>query len=85
MFAKINRYYNFQPAGSLWYHDHSMHATWPNVRNGMAGSYIIRDPVAEKDLPRGNYDVVVLATTSYADPDPNAFANQSQSQKTKPH
>lgn len=47
LYAKINRYENFQPAGSLWYHDHSMHATWPNVRSGMAGSYIIYDKEAE--------------------------------------
>jgi hypothetical protein len=54
-----------------------MHATWPNVHNGMAGSYAIYDPVVEKLLPSRKYDVVILATTSYADTNPNVFSNAS--------
>lgn len=77
MYVKVNRYDNFQPPGSLWYHDHSMHATWPNVKNGMAGCYTIYDPVVEKRLPSRKYDVAILATTSYADPNPNVFSNES--------
>jgi hypothetical protein len=78
LYAKVNRYYNFQPAGSLWYHDHSMHATWPNVKSGLAGSYVIYDPIVEKSLPSRKYDVVILAATSYADPNPNVFSNESK-------
>lgn len=43
LYAKINRYDNFQLPGSLLYHDHSMHATYPNILNGMMGAYIIYD------------------------------------------
>ncbi len=54
-----------------------MHATWPNVKNGMAGSYAIYDEEVERLLPSRKYDVVILATTSYADTNPNVFSNES--------
>jgi hypothetical protein len=45
-----------------------MYATWSNVKNGMAGSYAIYDPIVEKNLSSQKYDVVIPAPTSYADP-----------------
>jgi hypothetical protein len=40
---KVNRYPNQQNPGTLWYHDHAMRMTQFNVRNGLAGFYILRD------------------------------------------
>jgi hypothetical protein len=42
--SKINRYPNSQNPGTLWYHDHAMRLTAYNVRNGLSGLYILRDP-----------------------------------------
>ena len=42
--TKVNVYPNVQNPGNLWYHDHSMRVTRPNVQNGLSGMYIIRDP-----------------------------------------
>ncbi len=36
-------YWNDQPAGTLWYHDHALGITRLNVYTGMAGFYILRD------------------------------------------
>jgi FtsP/CotA-like multicopper oxidase with cupredoxin domain len=41
--SKVNRYPNTQNPGNLWYHDHAMRGTLFNVKNGLAGVYIIRD------------------------------------------
>jgi FtsP/CotA-like multicopper oxidase with cupredoxin domain len=38
-------YDNDQPAGNLWYHDHTLGITRLNVYAGMAGFYFIRDTV----------------------------------------
>ncbi|PSR11296.1 MAG: hypothetical protein C7N36_17265 [Bacteroidetes bacterium] len=38
-------YANDQPAGTIWYHDHTLGITRLNVYAGMAGFYIIRDGV----------------------------------------
>lgn len=38
-----------QRAATLWYHDHTMDLTGPNVYAGMAGAFLLRDP-AEDDL-----------------------------------
>lgn len=50
-----------QPAGSLWYHDHSMHVTEDNVKLGMAGSYIIYDKDVDSKLPGGDYEIFIIA------------------------
>jgi spore coat protein A, manganese oxidase len=52
-------YTNQQPAAMLWYHDHRMDFTAPQVWRGLAGCYIIRDsletalplPKASKEVP----------------------------------
>lgn len=44
---KIIRVTNDQSPGMLFYHDHGMKATKFNVQNGLAGLYVIYDPVAE--------------------------------------
>lgn len=53
-------YHNDQQAASLWYHDHTIGVSRLMVYAGLAGLYIIRDPLGvEKDLqlPTGNYDL----------------------------
>lgn len=53
------RYPNGQRAATLWYHDHRMDFTGPQVWRGLAGFHIVRDgeenalplPKGEKDVP----------------------------------
>lgn len=42
-------YSNDQPAANIWYHDHALGITRLNVYAGLAGFYIIRDPVGSGD------------------------------------
>ncbi|MEV5309175.1 MULTISPECIES: multicopper oxidase family protein [unclassified Streptomyces] len=54
-------YPNAQRAATLWYHDHRMDFTGPQVWRGLAGLYIVRD--AEEDalpLPKGDRDIPVM-------------------------
>jgi spore coat protein A, manganese oxidase len=52
-------YPNDQPAATLWYHDHRMDFTGPQVYRGLAGFHLIRDdaesalplPAGERDIP----------------------------------
>ncbi len=54
-------YENDQRAATLWYHDHRMDFTAPQVWRGLAGFYIIRDPEEERlNLPRGGREVPLL-------------------------
>jgi spore coat protein A len=56
---KDYRYPNGQRAATLWYHDHRMDFTGPQVWRGLAGMYVLRDeeddalplPKGEKDIP----------------------------------
>jgi len=49
-FFKDYRYPNDQRAATLWYHDHRMDFTGPQVYRGLAGLYLLRDEV-EDSLP----------------------------------
>ena len=49
-FFKDYQYPNEQRAATLWYHDHRMDFTGPQVYRGLAGMYILRDEV-EDSLP----------------------------------
>jgi spore coat protein A, manganese oxidase len=54
-------YPNDQPAATLWYHDHAMHATGRNVYMGLAGLYVIGDDESDElGLPSGDFDVPLL-------------------------
>jgi FtsP/CotA-like multicopper oxidase with cupredoxin domain len=46
--AVNNTYHATQYPGTLWYHDHAMHATKHNVAQGLAGMFLIRDKNIEK-------------------------------------
>jgi spore coat protein A, manganese oxidase len=62
------RYPNDQRAATLWYHDHRMDFTGPQVWRGLAGMYIVRDEEEEAlPLPRGEKDVpLVICDRSFA-------------------
>ena len=61
-FYKDYHFPNFQPARSLWYHDHAVHFTAQNVYSGLAGQYLISDPVEKGLLPQGSFDVPLTIT-----------------------
>lgn len=78
---KIYEYKNKQRATTLWYHDHALGITRLNVYTGLAGFYIIRDPMEKSlRLPKGKYEIpLVIQDRSFnldgslfypAEPDP---------------
>ncbi|MGX5359236.1 multicopper oxidase family protein [Kocuria sp. KH4] len=58
-FYKDYHYPNFQPARTLWYHDHGVHYTALNAYSGLAAQYHMHDPLERRLLPQGRYDVAV--------------------------
>lgn len=52
-----------QRGATLWYHDHTMDRTGPQVYAGLAGAALVRDP-AEDDLglPRDDRELVLVVT-----------------------
>ena len=50
-------YPNWQPARTLWYHDHNVHTTAQNAYSGLAAQYHITDKAERALLPQGVYDV----------------------------
>jgi FtsP/CotA-like multicopper oxidase with cupredoxin domain len=61
-FYKDYRYPNFQPARTLWYHDHGVHFTAQNAYSGLAAQYHMHDPLERKLLPQGKFDVALTIT-----------------------
>ena len=55
-------YPNWQPARTLWYHDHNVHTTAENAYSGLAGQYHMTDPVEQALLPQGDFDVPLTIT-----------------------
>jgi spore coat protein A, manganese oxidase len=50
-----------QPAATLWYHDHRMDFTGPQVYRGLAGFHLVRDDEEESlGLPAGERDVPLM-------------------------
>jgi spore coat protein A len=55
------RYPNDQAAGTFWLHDHTMNVTGPNLWNGLASMYIIKDDIWDRlNLPSGEFDVPLI-------------------------
>ena len=50
-------YPNWQPARTLWYHDHNVHTTAQNAYSGLAAQYHLTDKAERDLLPQGVYDV----------------------------
>ena len=54
-------YPNSQEARTLWYHYHGVHHTAQNAYNGLAGMYVLHDPVEQQlGIPLGDYDVPLI-------------------------
>lgn len=58
----IYQYPNDQNPTTLWYHDHALGITRLNVYAGLAGFYMIRDPIQEQalNLPSGPFEIPLL-------------------------
>ncbi|MGH3357100.1 MAG: multicopper oxidase family protein, partial [Nocardioidaceae bacterium] len=57
---KTYEYPNFQPARTLWYHDHGVHHTAENVYSGLYAQYHMHDKAELALLPQGEFDVPLL-------------------------
>jgi spore coat protein A len=54
-------YPNQQQGATLWYHDHRMDFTGPQVYRGLAGFYLLRDEVEDQlPLPKGEKDIPLM-------------------------
>ncbi|PRX45392.1 FtsP/CotA-like multicopper oxidase with cupredoxin domain [Prauserella shujinwangii] len=50
-----------QPAATLWYHDHRMDFTAPQVWRGLAGFHLVQDDVTDAlPLPHGDRDIPLM-------------------------
>jgi spore coat protein A len=57
----VHEYPLDQPAAALWYHDHRMDFTGPQVYRGLAGMFIVRDDVEDAlPLPKGDKDIPLV-------------------------
>jgi FtsP/CotA-like multicopper oxidase with cupredoxin domain len=56
-FYKDYHYPNFQPARTLWYHDHGVHHTAQNAYSGLFAQYQMHDRAEMSLLPQGEFDV----------------------------
>jgi spore coat protein A len=53
-----------QRAATLWYHDHRMDFTGPQLWRGLAGFYILRDDEeARLPLPNGDKEIALRSVT----------------------
>jgi FtsP/CotA-like multicopper oxidase with cupredoxin domain len=59
-FYKDYRFPNFQPARTLWYHDHGVHHTAENVYAGLFAQYHMHDEAEVDLLPQGAFDVPLV-------------------------
>jgi spore coat protein A, manganese oxidase len=53
-------YPNRQRAATLWYHDHTMDLTGPQVYRGLAGFHLIHDEEDALPLPKGERDIPLM-------------------------
>nr|ASA49551.1 bilirubin oxidase [Actinoallomurus sp.] len=61
--SKVYTYPHDQRAATLWYHDHRLDFTAPQVYMGLAGFHLIHDPIEDAlPLPKGEKDVPLLIT-----------------------
>ncbi|MHC4217895.1 MAG: multicopper oxidase domain-containing protein [Planctomycetota bacterium] len=57
----IYEYPNNQQAAPIWFHDHALGITRLNVYMGLAGIYIVRDPVESAlNLPTGEFEIPLV-------------------------
>lgn len=72
-FRKDYLYPNFQPARTLWYHDHGVHYTAQNAYSGLVAMYQIHDPVERALLPQGEFDVPLMVSDIQLRADGNPY------------
>ena len=53
-------YPNYQPARTLWYHDHGVHFTAQQAYGGLAALYVLHDPIEREHLPQGEFDIPLM-------------------------
>jgi spore coat protein A len=71
-------YPNWQPARTLWYHDHNVHTTAQNAYSGLAAQYHLSDAAERNLLPQGNYDVpITISDVMFAADGSLAFDDRS--------
>jgi bilirubin oxidase len=58
--AAVFQYANDQSAATLWYHDHVIGMTRLNVYAGLAGLYLLRDPMEPAGLPTSAYEIPLV-------------------------
>jgi spore coat protein A len=67
-------YPNQQRAATLWYHDHRMDFTAPQVWRGLAGLYLLRDEEENKlPLPHGDKEIAMVICDRSFDADGSLF------------
>jgi FtsP/CotA-like multicopper oxidase with cupredoxin domain len=59
-FFKDYHFPNWQPARTLWYHDHGVHHTAQNVYAGLFAQYHMHDDTEQALLPQGEFDVPLM-------------------------
>jgi FtsP/CotA-like multicopper oxidase with cupredoxin domain len=57
---KDYQYPNFQPARTLWYHDHGVHWTAQQAYGGLAAMYLMHDREEQHLLPKGDFDIPLM-------------------------
>jgi spore coat protein A, manganese oxidase len=76
--CKDYRYPNFQPARTLWYHDHGVHHTAVNAYAGLYAQYHMHDAAERELLPQGEFDVPLTIVDAILDENGNlAFDHES--------
>lgn len=73
-----------QPAGTLWYHDHRMDFTGPQVYRGLAGFHLVTDDNEQSlGLPSGARDIPLMVTDRSFDADGQlAYPSQDDALKS---
>jgi FtsP/CotA-like multicopper oxidase with cupredoxin domain len=72
--SRAHHYPNDQPAATLWYHDHRMGFTGPQVYRGLAGFYLLHDDTEDAlPLPRDARDVPLMIADRIIKPDGTLF------------
>jgi FtsP/CotA-like multicopper oxidase with cupredoxin domain len=66
-FYKDYHYPNFQPARTLWYHDHGVHHTAENAYGGLYAQYHMHDDAELDLLPQGEFDVPLTVVDAMFD------------------
>jgi spore coat protein A, manganese oxidase len=79
-FYKDYHYPNFQPARTLWYHDHAVHHTAANAYSGLYAQYHLHDPAELDLLPQGEFDVpLTIGDAMFSAGGSLAYEDHSQS------